>query len=117
MATKHIGVKRDRNEIAVQRLERHKPPLRRDRRNTRAGLASYLYTKDLDRSIRVLERLEYGMAGLNTGIISTKVAPFGGIKESGVGREGFHHGMDDYVELKMICTTVKLRIGRWWAAI
>lgn len=74
--------------------------------NTRAGLASYVFTKGLDRSIRVTEALDYGMVGLNTGLISTEVAPFGGVKESGLGREGSHHGIDDYVELKMICTAV-----------
>jgi len=75
--------------------------------DTRAGLASYVYTQNLDRSIRVTEGLEYGIVGLNTGIISTEAAPFGGVKESGLGREGSHHGIDDYVELKTICTAVK----------
>ncbi|WP_449469319.1 NAD-dependent succinate-semialdehyde dehydrogenase [Sphingobium chungangianum] len=74
--------------------------------DTPAGLASYVYTRDLDRSIRVSEALEYGMVGLNSGLISTEVAPFGGVKESGLGREGSHWGIDDYVELKLICTGV-----------
>ena len=52
------------------------------------------------------ERLEYGIVGVNTGIISTEVAPFGGIKQSGLGREGSHHGMDDYLELKYVCTGI-----------
>ncbi|MCJ2182148.1 NAD-dependent succinate-semialdehyde dehydrogenase [Novosphingobium sp. 1949] len=73
---------------------------------TRAGLAGYVFTRDLDRSIRVTEALEYGMVGLNTGAISSEVAPFGGIKESGLGREGSRHGIDDYVELKLVCTAV-----------
>ncbi|CAD7340980.1 NAD-dependent succinate-semialdehyde dehydrogenase [Sphingomonadales bacterium 56] len=74
--------------------------------DTPAGLASYVYTRDLDRSIRVSESLEYGMVGLNTGLISTEVAPFGGVKESGLGREGSHWGIDDYIELKVVCTGV-----------
>jgi len=72
--------------------------------DTRSGLAAYVFTRDLDRSIRVSEALEYGMVGLNTGAISTEVAPFGGVKESGLGREGSQHGIDDYVELKLVCT-------------
>lgn len=75
--------------------------------DTRAGLAAYFFTKDMDRSWRVGEALEYGMVGLNTGLISTEVAPFGGIKESGLGREGSHYGMDDYLELKLICAQVE----------
>lgn len=68
------------------------------------GLASYLYTNDLNRSIRVSEALEYGMVGLNAGLISTEVAPFGGVKQSGQGREGSVYGLDDFVSLKYICT-------------
>jgi len=71
--------------------------------DTRAGLASYVFTRDLDRAWRVGEGLQYGMVGLNTGLISTEVAPFGGIKESGLGREGSHFGLDEYQELKMMC--------------
>jgi succinate-semialdehyde dehydrogenase / glutarate-semialdehyde dehydrogenase len=74
--------------------------------DTDAGLAAYIFTRDLDRSFRVSEALEYGMIGLNTGIISTEVAPFGGVKESGNGREGSSHGVDDYLELKMVCIGV-----------
>ncbi|MBR2657004.1 MAG: NAD-dependent succinate-semialdehyde dehydrogenase [Loktanella sp.] len=70
------------------------------------GLASYFYAKDLSRVTKVAEALEYGIVGVNTGIISTEVAPFGGIKQSGLGREGSSHGMDDYMELKYICTSV-----------
>ncbi|MEE9388499.1 MAG: NAD-dependent succinate-semialdehyde dehydrogenase [Paracoccaceae bacterium] len=70
------------------------------------GLAAYFYSNDLSRVIRVQEALEYGMVGVNTGLISTEVAPFGGVKQSGLGREGSHHGMDDYLELKYICTSV-----------
>jgi succinate-semialdehyde dehydrogenase/glutarate-semialdehyde dehydrogenase len=68
--------------------------------NTKAGLAAYFYTKDLSRSFRVSEALEYGMVAVNEGVLSTEVAPFGGIKESGCGREGSKYGMDDYMEIK-----------------
>jgi succinate-semialdehyde dehydrogenase/glutarate-semialdehyde dehydrogenase len=71
--------------------------------DTEFGLASYFYTRDLARSWRVAEALEYGIVGLNTGLISTEVAPFGGIKESGVGREGSKYGILDYTELKYLC--------------
>lgn len=71
--------------------------------DTEFGLAAYLYTRDLARSWRVSEALEYGIVGLNTGIISTEVAPFGGIKESGTGREGSKYGIHDYTELKYVC--------------
>jgi succinate-semialdehyde dehydrogenase/glutarate-semialdehyde dehydrogenase len=67
------------------------------------GLASYLYSRDLGRVFRVGEALEYGMVGINTGLISTAEVPFGGVKQSGIGREGSHHGMDDYVEIKYMC--------------
>jgi len=74
--------------------------------NTIFGLASYFYARDYARIIRVQEGLEYGMVGVNTGLISTEVAPFGGVKQSGLGREGSRHGMDDYLELKYICTSL-----------
>ncbi len=74
--------------------------------DTEFGLASYFYANDLSRVIKVQEALEYGMVGVNTGLISTEVAPFGGVKQSGLGREGSHHGMDDYLEIKYICTSV-----------
>ncbi len=70
------------------------------------GLASYFYARDIGRITRVQEALEYGMVGVNTGLISTEVAPFGGVKQSGLGREGSHHGIDDYMELKYICLSV-----------
>ncbi len=70
------------------------------------GLAAYFYAQDLGRVIRVQEALEYGMVGVNTGLISTEVAPFGGVKQSGLGREGSHHGIEDYLEMKYICTSV-----------
>jgi len=70
------------------------------------GLAAYFYSNDLGRVVRVQEALEYGMVGVNTGLISTEVAPFGGVKQSGLGREGSHHGMEDYMEMKYICTSV-----------
>ena len=70
------------------------------------GLASYFYAKDISRVTRVSEALEYGIVGINTGIISHEGAPFGGIKQSGLGREGSRHGLDDYMELKYICTSI-----------
>ncbi len=70
------------------------------------GLASYFYAKDLSRVYKVAEALEYGIVGVNTGIISTEVAPFGGVKQSGLGREGSHHGMEDYLEMKYVCLSV-----------
>jgi succinate-semialdehyde dehydrogenase/glutarate-semialdehyde dehydrogenase len=70
------------------------------------GLASYFYARDIGRITRVQEALEYGMVGVNTGIISNEMAPFGGIKQSGQGREGSRHGLDDYMELKYICTSI-----------
>ncbi len=66
------------------------------------GLAAYFYTRDLSRAWRVAEALEYGMIGVNEGIISSELAPFGGVKESGQGREGSHHGIDEFVELKYV---------------
>ncbi len=70
------------------------------------GLASYFYAKDLSRVYKVAEALEYGIVGVNTGIISTEVAPFGGVKQSGLGREGSHHGIEDYLEMKYVCMSV-----------
>jgi succinate-semialdehyde dehydrogenase/glutarate-semialdehyde dehydrogenase len=70
------------------------------------GLASYFYARDIGRITRVQEALEYGMVGVNTGLISTELAPFGGVKQSGLGREGSRHGLDDYMELKYICLSV-----------
>jgi succinate-semialdehyde dehydrogenase/glutarate-semialdehyde dehydrogenase len=67
---------------------------------TEFGLACYFYTRDIGRVWRVAEGLEYGMVGINEGIISTEVAPFGGVKESGIGREGSSHGIEEYVEIK-----------------
>lgn len=77
--------------------------------DTTAGLAAYFYTRDLARGHRVSEALAYGMVGLNTGLISTEVAPFGGIKQSGFGREGSRYGMDEYLNMKLICTAVPPR--------
>jgi succinate-semialdehyde dehydrogenase/glutarate-semialdehyde dehydrogenase len=71
--------------------------------DTEFGLAAYVYTRDLARSWRVSEAIEYGIVGLNTGIISTEVAPFGGVKESGMGREGSKYGILDYTEMKYVC--------------
>jgi succinate-semialdehyde dehydrogenase/glutarate-semialdehyde dehydrogenase len=71
--------------------------------NTEYGLASYFYSRDVGRIFRVSEALEYGMVGVNVGILATEHVPFGGVKQSGLGREGSHHGMDDYIELKYVC--------------
>jgi len=71
--------------------------------NTEFGLASYFYSRDIGRIYRVSEALEYGMVGINVGIIATEHVPFGGVKQSGLGREGSHHGMDEYVEMKYLC--------------
>ena len=70
------------------------------------GLASYFYARDLGRVWRVAEALEYGMVGVNTGLISTEVAPFGGVKQSGLGREGSRHGIEDYLEMKYVCMAI-----------
>jgi len=71
--------------------------------DTTSGLAAYFYSRDVGRCFRVSEALEYGMVGVNEGVISTEVAPFGGIKESGLGREGSHQGLDEYQEVKYVC--------------
>ncbi|WP_305884659.1 NAD-dependent succinate-semialdehyde dehydrogenase [Oceanicola sp. 502str15] len=73
---------------------------------TEFGLASYFYARDLSRVWRVSEALDYGMVGINTGLISTAVAPFGGVKQSGLGREGSTHGMEEFMELKYLCMNV-----------
>lgn len=74
--------------------------------DTEYGLAAYFYARDLSRVWKVAEELEYGMVGINTGVISTEVAPFGGIKSSGLGREGSRHGIDEYLEMKYLCLSV-----------
>jgi succinate-semialdehyde dehydrogenase/glutarate-semialdehyde dehydrogenase len=74
--------------------------------DTEYGLAAYFYSRDLSRVVRVSEKLEYGMVGVNTGIISTEVAPFGGVKQSGYGREGSRHGIDEYLVMKYVCLSV-----------
>ena len=71
--------------------------------DTESGLAAYMYTRDVGRCWRVTEALEYGMVGINTGLISNEVAPFGGIKQSGFGREGSRHGINDYLDIKYVC--------------
>jgi succinate-semialdehyde dehydrogenase/glutarate-semialdehyde dehydrogenase len=71
--------------------------------NTEFGLASYFYSRDIGRIYRVAEALEYGMVGINVGIIATEHVPFGGVKQSGLGREGSSHGMDEYIEMKYLC--------------
>lgn len=74
--------------------------------DTEFGLAAYFYARDISKIFRVAEDLEYGMVGINTGLISTEVAPFGGIKQSGQGREGSKYGIDDYIEVKYLCLSV-----------
>ena len=74
--------------------------------DTEFGLAAYFYGRDIGRVWRVAEALEYGIVGINTGIISTEVAPFGGVKESGIGREGSKYGIEDYLEVKYMCMGV-----------
>jgi succinate-semialdehyde dehydrogenase / glutarate-semialdehyde dehydrogenase len=74
--------------------------------DTEFGLAAYFYSRDIGRVWRVAEQLEYGMVGINTGLISNEVAPFGGVKQSGLGREGSHYGIDDYVVIKYLCLAV-----------
>lgn len=69
---------------------------------TQFGLASYFYGRDIGRIFRVAEALEYGMVGINTGLVGTDVAPFGGVKESGLGREGSHYGLDEFIEIKLM---------------
>jgi succinate-semialdehyde dehydrogenase/glutarate-semialdehyde dehydrogenase len=71
--------------------------------DTEFGLAAYFYARDIARCLRVGEALEYGMIGVNTGLISNEVAPFGGVKQSGIGREGSRHGLDEYLEIKYLC--------------
>ncbi|MCB1330338.1 MAG: aldehyde dehydrogenase family protein, partial [Maritimibacter sp.] len=71
--------------------------------DTDFGLASYFYTRDMGRVWRMGEALDYGMVGINTGLVSTAEAPFGGMKMSGLGREGSRHGLDDFMELKYLC--------------
>jgi len=71
--------------------------------DTEFGLAAYFYAGDLKKVWRVAEALEYGMIGINTGLMSSETAPFGGIKQSGLGREGSRHGADDYLEMKYLC--------------
>ncbi|MGT9989236.1 aldehyde dehydrogenase family protein, partial [Klebsiella pneumoniae] len=74
--------------------------------DTEFGLAAYFYTENVRRTWRVAEALEYGMVGHNTGLISNEVAPFGGVKQSGLGREGSHYGIDEYLEIKYLCSAI-----------
>jgi succinate-semialdehyde dehydrogenase/glutarate-semialdehyde dehydrogenase len=71
--------------------------------DTEFGLASYFYSRDIGRIWRVAEAIESGIVGVNTGIISTEVAPFGGVKQSGLGREGSKYGIEDFIEIKYVC--------------
>ncbi|MCA8904843.1 MAG: aldehyde dehydrogenase family protein, partial [Hyphomonas sp.] len=75
--------------------------------DTEFGLASYFYSRDLSRVWRVAEALEAGMVGINTGLISTEVAPFGGVKQSGLGREGSKYGLEDFMEVKYLCMGIE----------
>jgi len=86
----------------IFRFETEEEVIRRSN-DTEFGLAAYFYTRDLARTWRVGEGLEYGMVGINTGLVSNAAAPFGGVKESGNGREGSKYGMDDYLEIKYLC--------------
>lgn len=74
--------------------------------NTEYGLAGYFYSRDIGRIWRTAEALEVGMVGVNTGMLTTELAPFGGVKESGLGREGSKYGIDEYVESKYICLDI-----------
>jgi succinate-semialdehyde dehydrogenase / glutarate-semialdehyde dehydrogenase len=74
--------------------------------DTAAGLAAYVYTRDTSRTWRMTEALQYGMVGVNTGMVSTAVAPFGGVKEAGLGREGSHYGTAEFLDIRMVCTEV-----------
>jgi succinate-semialdehyde dehydrogenase/glutarate-semialdehyde dehydrogenase len=71
--------------------------------DTEFGLAAYFYSRDIGRIWRTAEAIEYGIVGINTGIISTEVAPFGGVKESGIGREGSKYGTEEFLEVKYLC--------------
>ena len=79
------------------------PSLPRPRGRVREGVASYFYSRDIGRIWRVAEALEYGIVGINEGIISTEIAPFGGMKESGIGREGSKYGIEEFLEVKYLC--------------
>ena len=79
---------------------------------TEFGLASYFYSRDIGRIWRVAEALEYGMVGVNTGLITTEVAPFGGVKQSGLGREGSKYGIDEFVQVKYVCFGGNRPVGR-----
>ncbi len=74
--------------------------------DTEFGLASYFFTQDIGRIWRVSEALEYGMVGINEGLISNEIAPFGGVKESGLGREGSKYGLDEFLEMKYLCLKI-----------
>ena len=74
--------------------------------DTEFGLACYFYTRDLARTFRVAEALRYGQVGINAGVITTEVAPFGGVKESGIGREGSKYGIEEYVDVKYVCISL-----------
>jgi succinate-semialdehyde dehydrogenase/glutarate-semialdehyde dehydrogenase len=78
----------------------NRPPLAGEGRE---GLADYFYSRDIGRIWRVAEALEYGIVGINEGIISTEIAPFGGMKESGIGREGSKYGIEEFLEVKYLC--------------
>jgi succinate-semialdehyde dehydrogenase / glutarate-semialdehyde dehydrogenase len=86
----------------IARFEREEEAIRQAN-DTPYGLAAYFYSRDMGRVWRVSEALEYGIVGINTGVISTEVAPFGGVKESGIGREGSRYGIDEWLELKYLC--------------
>src|SRR6266481_680742 len=100
-----MKAKKDETFGQVERLVRFKDEKEAIRlsNDTEFGLASFFYGRDVNRVWRVAEALEYGIVGINTGIISTEVAPFGGVKESGMGREGSKYGIEDYLVVKYLC--------------
>jgi succinate-semialdehyde dehydrogenase / glutarate-semialdehyde dehydrogenase len=104
-ATTQMAVAREETFGPVAPLFRFKTEVEAIRlaNDTEFGLAAYFYGRDLARVWRVAEALEYGIVGINTGIISTEVAPFGGVKESGLGREGSKYGIEEFLEIKYLC--------------
>ena len=89
--------------LAAKAEERDEAEAIRIANDTPYGQAAYFYSRDIGRIYRVSEQLEFGILGVNTGLISTEVAPFGGMKESGIGREGSKYGLEEWLELKYVC--------------
>jgi succinate-semialdehyde dehydrogenase/glutarate-semialdehyde dehydrogenase len=97
------GVARERPRAVAPVPLPHRDEAVRLANATEFGLAAYFYSRDIGRVWRVAEALEYGLVGINTGLMSTAEAPFGGVKESGIGREGSKYGLDDFLEIKYLC--------------